>query len=104
MNLLIVIFPWASLPTVERQGFRRQDWAELEDRWSQSPELHTGGLLGPQHQLFGSTDPCCCCCSAGLVNVDTAKKGCIVIHSLLLLGQLLLHAAVAHAENVVVPP
>lgn len=57
VNLLIVISPCASLPTVERQGLEGQDQAELEDSCSQSPELHTLRVLSPQHQLFGSTNP-----------------------------------------------
>lgn len=55
-NLLIIISPCASLPTVEGQGLGGQDQAELEDSWSQSPELHALRVLSPQHQLSGSTD------------------------------------------------
>lgn len=66
-DLLIVISPWASLPTVERQCLREQDRTQLEDSWSQSPELHT---VGPQHQLFGSTNSLLLLCRA--CYVDTA--------------------------------
>lgn len=102
---LMWIFWSSSLPglhfPLERQGLEGQDKAELEDNWSQSPELHPVRLLSTSCLAPQSH----CCCSAGLVTVDTAQKGCIVVHSLLLLlGHLLVHTAMAHAGNIVIPP